>query len=294
MIIQAPGLDRGLVPDNAHGGSVHAGEPGDDIGGKGRQNFKKLIVVHDFGNDLVHVIGFFKFSRNNFGEDMVFAVQGVIARECGRGFFMVGGQKTQKIPDQFNALFIRFCHKMGLACDFTVNLGAAEFLQSHGFAGHILNDLGAGNDHLALFFNHDDKIRQGRGIDRYPGTGSHDGGNLGNDAGCGRVPVKHAGNPLGGKKAFMEPPAAGVKQSHNGGLNLQGFILDPVDFLAVDGAHGPAKNGNILGIGKDHAGVDGAVPDDHAVSSDFSFFHAKIHALAFGKVIQFNKAARVK
>jgi len=75
---------------------------------------------------------------------------------------MIGWQKADEITNQFNTFLVCFGHKMGLTCGSAVNAGAAKVLQCDGLPGHILDNFGACDDHLTLFFHHDDEIRQCR------------------------------------------------------------------------------------------------------------------------------------
>ena len=51
---------------------------------------------------------------------------------------------------------------MGLPRDAAVNVCTTKLLQVYGFPCHILDHFGAGDEHLTLFLNHDDKIHQCR------------------------------------------------------------------------------------------------------------------------------------
>ena len=63
-----------------------------------------------------------------------------------------------------------------------VGVRAAELLHRHLFAGDGLDDVGAGDEHLAGLVDHDDEVGQRGGVDVATRGGAHDQRDLRDDA----------------------------------------------------------------------------------------------------------------
>ncbi len=157
-----------------------------------------------------------------------------------------------------------------------MDLGAAEFFRCDGFVGDGFDDIGAGDEHVARVFDHEDEVGHGRGIDVAAGAGPHDDGDLGDDAGCEDVAQKHFAVTAESCDAFLDASAARVEQADDGCAVLQRHVLDLDDLLGVGFAERATEDGEVLGEDIDDAAVDGAPACDDAVAGDFGFFHAEV------------------
>ena len=63
---------------------------------------------------------------------------------------------------------------MGDAAFFVVGHRAAELLLGDFFVRHGLDHFGTGDEHVGRLASHENKIGDGRGIDRTAGAGAHD------------------------------------------------------------------------------------------------------------------------
>ncbi len=160
--IQTPGFDSGLIGDNADAAAVHARKADDDIGGKAGQNFEKILIVDNPQDHLVHVVGFFKISRNDFFQAVVDAVGIVVVCYHRWLLIVIGRQIAEQFFDDIDTLRITVGHKVGLAGFFTVNFGAAKFFEAEVLTGDRFDNRRPGNDHMALSFYHDNKVGQSR------------------------------------------------------------------------------------------------------------------------------------
>ena len=59
-----------------------------------------------------------------------------------------------------------------------VGKGPSQILLGDYFAQNRFDYIRTGDEHVAGIFHHEDKVGHGRGIDRTPRTGTHDGRNL--------------------------------------------------------------------------------------------------------------------
>ena len=103
--IKTTGEHFGLVPDHAHGGSVHAGKTDDDVVRIRRKEFHKDAIIHDFLNDLHHVVGFVRVVGDHVLKRVVESGDGVAG---GHGWgvghvvvWHVGQQRCGKLASVF-------------------------------------------------------------------------------------------------------------------------------------------------------------------------------------------------
>ena len=73
-------------------------------------------------------------------------------------------------------------HEVSDARSFVVRHSAAELVFRDFLVGDGLDHIWPGDEHVRSLVDHDDEISNRRRIDRAPGAGPHDGGNLWNDS----------------------------------------------------------------------------------------------------------------
>ncbi len=175
-----------------------------------------------------------------------------------------------------------------------VGHGAAQIFLADLLPGDALDDLGPGDEHVGGVLHHEDEVRHGRGVDRAPGGGSHDGGNLGDDAASDGVPVENL--PIGAQRihALLDAGPAGVVEPHKRHPGLQGQVHDLADLLAVHLPQRPGPGREVLGKGEHRPAVHLAEAGDHPVRRDLHLLHAKIDAPVLHKDIGLPEGPRVE
>ena len=94
-----------------------------------------------------------------------------------------------------------------------VGHGATELLQSHLFTGDGLDHVGASDEHVAGVVHHEDEICHGRAVDRTTRAGSHDDGDLRDDARGLHVAAKDAAVRIKRHHAFLDARAGAIIES---------------------------------------------------------------------------------
>ena len=79
--------------------------------------------------------------------------------------------------------------------------------------GDGLDDVGAGDEHVARLLHHDDEVGDRRRIDRAAGARPHDGGDLRHDAGGERVAQEDVGVAAERQHAFLNARAARIVEA---------------------------------------------------------------------------------
>ena len=175
-----------------------------------------------------------------------------------------------------------------------VGVGAAEFLHGDVLAGDGLDDVGAGDEHLAGLVDHDDEVGQCGGVDVPAGRGAHDQRDLRDDAGGLDVVVEDAAVEAEGDDTFLDAGAGAVVDADQRAAGLDGQLLDLDDFLAVHLAEGAAEHCGVLAEHADVAAVDGAVAGDHAVAGGAVGFQAEVLAAVLGQRVELDEGILVQ
>ena len=172
--------------------------------------------------------------------------------------------------------------------------GAAQGLEADLLPGDALDDVRAGDEHVRRVLHHEDEVGHGRGVDRAPGGGSHDGGDLGDHARGDGVAIENL--PVGAQRihALLDAGPAGVVEPHKRHPGLQGQVHDLADLLAVHLPQRPGAAGEVLGKGEHRAAVHLAKTGDHPVRRDLHLLHAEVDAPVRHKNIGLPKGPRVK
>src|SRR6478735_632308 len=268
--VEAAGEDGGLVGDDPDATAVDAAEADDDVAGAFGLDLEEFVVVEDAADDLVHVVGLVRRVRDEGVEFEVLGGQRVVDGAGDR----VGGQHPggrglivgRQVLDVVEGVLFAGGDVVGDAGLDHVGVRAAQIFHGDVFAGDGFDDVGAGDEHLGGLVDHDDEVGQGGGVDVAAGGGSHDQGDLGDDAGGLDVAVEDFAVQAEGDDAFLDAGAGAFVDADQGAAGLEGEVHDLDDFFAVDFAEGAAEDGGVLGEHADVAAVDGAVAGDDAVA----------------------------
>ena len=110
------------------------------------------------------------------------AIRVVAARDPGRLFFVVRGQKGQQIFSLVKTILIVFDHEVGLAGFVGMSFDPAEFFQGNLHPGLGFNEGRPGNPHEAGLAVLKDKVLHDGVVGLAAQTGAHKQGDLGDNA----------------------------------------------------------------------------------------------------------------
>lgn len=152
-------------------------------------NLQELAVIDDGGDDLLHVVRGVGGIRDDGVQGQVILGEVVLDRPLHNGRLhtwrfcaVVGWQVAQEVADEVKGIGIVSGGVVGGARHGHVGLGTAEFLLGNFFAGHRLDHGRSGDEHLGGFIHHDDEVCQSRGVHVATGAGTHNEGNLRDNA----------------------------------------------------------------------------------------------------------------
>src|SRR5258708_7858383 len=175
-----------------------------------------------------------------------------------------------------------------------VDLGAAQLLEANLLAGGDLDHVGAGDEHVADFLDHQDEVGHGRAVDRASRARPHDQGELGDDAAVVDVASEDVGVAGQADDAFLDPGPARVVDAQAGATDLGRPVHDLDDLLGEDLAEAAAEGGGVMREDRHLASVDVAVAGDHAVARDALVGHIEVLVAMEGEGVEFDEGAGVE
>ena len=183
---------------------------------------------------------------------------------------------------------------MAHAADGVVGHGAAQLFLGDVLVGDGLDDVGAGDEHVAGVVHHEDEVGDGGRVDGAAGAGSHDGGDLRHHAAGQRVAQEDIGIAGQRDHAFLDARAAGIVEADHGRAGLQREVHDLADFLRVGFGERAAEDREVLREDVDQAAVDAAVAGDEAIAGDDLLVHAEIAAAVGDQLVDLFEGAFVE
>jgi len=175
-----------------------------------------------------------------------------------------------------------------------VRVRAAEFLHRHLFAGDGLDDVRAGDEHLAGLVDHDDEVGQRGGVHMATRGGTHDQRDLRDDARCFDVVVKDVAVQAQRDDALLDPRPAALVDADDRAAVLHREVEHLDDLLAVHLAEAAAEHRRVLAEDADVAAVDGAVAGDHAVAERPVLLQPEVRAAVPGQRVEFDERVLVE
>ena len=207
--VEHAGQHLGLVADDADGPAVDAGEPADQVHGPVVVDLEELAVVDHRLDDLLHVVGLVGRGGHELGQ-LGGEPLGIVARIDQRGLLqVVGREEAEQVADVVQARLLVGGHEGGHPGLGGVAHRPAQLLEGHVLAGHRLDHVGTGDEHVAGPLDHEDEVGHGRAVDRAPGTGAEDHADLGDDPGGLGVAVEDARRRSGARPL---PPGCGRRR----------------------------------------------------------------------------------
>src|SRR5699024_4379976 len=282
--VQAAGKDGGLVGDKADGLAFDAAKGNDDVFCALGLDFHVLAVIGQGLDNVAYIIRLGRRIRNDLIQLEV--ISGDLILEVGVFNRCLVAVIGRKVSDQgvnpVQRLFIAGCGVVAVASIGHVGCCATEFFLGDFFAGDGLDDVWAGDEHLGLFFHHDNEVGQGRGVSVTTCAGAHDDRDLWDYAGGLDVLVEGLSDPVQGDGAFLDAGASAFIKTNQraAGGNSQLHNLDHL--FAVNFTQCAAEDGAVLGEDADFASVDGAPAGHNAVGDNLLFGHAKVGRAVLG------------
>ncbi len=184
--------------------------------------------------------------------------------------------------------------KMSHAAGGIVRGRAAQRFLGDVFVGHGLDDVGAGDEHVAGLVHHEDEIGERGRIDRAARARAHDGGDLRDHAARKRIAQENIGVAGERQHAFLDARAAGIVQADDGRAGLERQVHDFDDLLRIGFRERAAEDREILREDVRGAAVDQAIAGDEAVAVDDLFVHAEVVAMMADQLVGFFESAFVE
>ena len=207
---------------------------------------------------------------------------------------VVGRQVGQQLAGEVEAVVLVLGLVVRDAGLDVVRVRAAEVLEGHLLAGHRLDHVGAGDEHVRGALDHEGEVGDRGGVDRAARARPHDQRDLRDDAGGDHVAVEDLGEQAERDHALLDPRAAAVVDADDRAAGLQRVVHDLDDLLAVDLAERAAEHGEVLAEHADRPAVDGAVAGDHAVAVGPVGLHPEVVRPVPGQLVELGEGARVE
>src|SRR5688500_793550 len=112
-----------------------------------------------------------------------------------------------------------------------VDAGAAEVLVGDLFHRHGFYNVGSGDEHIAVVFDHEHEVGERRRGDAAAGGGAEDDGYLGPHTGCAHVAPEDFAVALEAGDALLHAAATAVVDSNDRHTGLHRQVHDLADFL---------------------------------------------------------------
>ena len=239
-------------------------------------DFVEAAVINDEINHITDVVGLIGIIGHYVVELFVGTQVVVTAGLEWRILHIIGGQIAHQLTDQKKAIFLRLGRQVGHPADGIMSHRAAQFFKRYVLTGHGFDDVGASDEHMAAVLDHENKIGEGRRIDRTPCTWPHDNADLRDDARGQGVAQKYIGVTGQAHNAFLDASATRVIDADYRRAVTHGHIHDLAYFLGMDAAQAAAKYGEVLAEDVDEAAVYRAPSGYNAVAEDLLFVHAEV------------------
>jgi hypothetical protein len=253
------------------------------------------VIIDHLEDQLLDVVGLVGVVRDQGVERVIEAVGRIIGRPRRRLFLVRQRQVVEKAAQHHQRLDIVVEGQVGNAGLAGVRDGTTEFLGRHLFVGHGLHHLGTGDEHVGGVLDHEDEVGHRRAVHRAAGAGAHDHRDLRNHAAGHDVALEHVGITAERRDAFLDARAAGIVEADYRAADLDRLVHDLADLLGVGLGQCAAEHGEVLREDEDHAAVDRAVADHHAVAGDLLLLaHAEIDAAVLLEHVPLFKGAVVE
>ena len=175
-----------------------------------------------------------------------------------------------------------------------MGVGAAELFRRHDFVRDGFDDIGSGDEHVGRVAYHEDEVGHCRRVNRAACAGSHNDGDLRDDAG--RIDIALEYIRIAGERghAFLNARAARIVEADHGCAVAHGHIENFADLLRVGFGERAAQHSEVLAKHINEAAIDRTPAGDDAVACHFLFGHAEIGAAMGDEHVEFFERAFVE
>ena len=215
----------------------------------------------------MHVVGHVVAVRHDRIEFEV--VRGDLRLEAGvddrRVVECVGGQEAQVVADVLERRRLVLDHLMDVAVA-GLRVGAAELVERDVLTGDVLDDVGTGDEHVALVAHRHHQVGLDRRIHRSPSAFAEDDGDLRDQAAQQLVAAAQLGVPRQRGHRVLDPGAGRVVDADDRAADHRHPLHQLGDLAAEHLADRALEHRLVVAEDTDRPAVDGAVPGDHAVA----------------------------
>ena len=157
-----------------------------------------------------------------------------------------------------------------------------------------LENIGTCDEHIARLFNHENKVGDGRRVDRAARAGSHNGRNLRYDARGQRVAQENICVRAQADHAFLDTCPTRVIQANDWSAILHSQVHNLANFLGVCLGKRTTKDCEILRKDVNQAAVDLTIARDNSITGNSLIVQAKVCGAMCDKHVQFIECAWIE
>ena len=275
------------------GPPADAREADDDVLRVRLGDLEEVPVVDDGAHDVLHVVGLAGVERDHRVELGHLARGRIVGRLEGRVLLVVRREEREELARLGEAGLVVGRREVADAALGRVRRRAAEVFLRHLLVGHGLDDVRAGDEHVARALDHQDEVGDGGRVHGAAGARPQDAADLRDDAARQGVPEEDVGVAGERLDALLDARAARVVEADDRRADLDREIHHLADLLGVGAAQAPAEDGEVLREDEHLAPVDQAVAGDHAVAEDLLLLHAEVGAPVHHEPPDLDEAARI-
>ena len=257
-------------------------------------HLEELAVVDDGFDNALHIVRLVGVLGDNAVEAVLQTVDRILGRNIGSLLEVVGGDVAHQVADKLDGLLLGLADEMGHTALGGMHHGAAQLIDGHILAGDGLHHLGAGKEHVAVLFGHEDEVGECGAVDSTTGTGAEDGADLRDDTAGQDIALENLGIACEGVAALLDTCSAGVVKADDRGTRLHGLVHNLADFEGHGLAQAAGENGEVLCKHINRTTVDGAVAGHHTVAQEGLLLHVEIYTAVSDKHVELLKRSFVQ
>ena len=183
----------GLVGNDTYTLTVEACETDDEVLGIAGLYLEELAIVHDTGNNLVHVVGHVGIVGDNVVQIILHTVDGVGACHTGSLLQIVLWNVAHQLLDHGDSLLLGACGEVCHAALGGMNAGTTQLLLGNNLAQNSLNGTRTCEEHVRGVLYHQGEVGQCGAIYCTTCAGAHNGTDLWNNARCHDIALENLG-----------------------------------------------------------------------------------------------------
>ena len=224
-----------------------AGEADHEVGREVLVHLQEAPVVHHRQQELLDVVGLRGVGGTRVSRSSSSRSVGSLRLRTRRLLQVVRGQVGEQLADQEEAGAVVVHREVGDAGAGVVGHGPAELLLGHLLVGDRLDDVGPGHEHVGGVLHHHVEVGDGRAVDRAPGAGPQDRGDLRHHSGGEGVAQEDVRVAAEGGHSLLDARAPGVVEADHRGAHLHREVHDLADLLGVGLGEAAAEDREVLG-----------------------------------------------